>query len=127
MRLKLDENLEPRLAQAAAERGHDALGVLAERISGISDDTLFVICRLERRVLVTLDLDFADVLRFPPRNTAGIIVLRPGRSTRASVRALFDAALELMDLQDPTGVLWIVEPGQVRVRGISTEETEDHA
>jgi hypothetical protein len=27
----------------------------------------------------SLDLDFADVLRFPPANTQGLMVLRPAR------------------------------------------------
>ena len=35
-------------------------------------------CRDEQRVLVTLELDFANPLTFDPRATAGVAVLRAG-------------------------------------------------
>jgi hypothetical protein len=42
----------------------------------VSDDNLIGVCRDEARVLVTLDLDFSNVLRFPPALYMGIAVLR---------------------------------------------------
>jgi len=39
-------------------------------------------CALEGRCLITLDLDFVDVLRFPPRTGAGTVVLRPPNTCR---------------------------------------------
>jgi Domain of unknown function (DUF5615) len=55
---------------------------------GADDDTLFARCRQEGRCLVTLDLDFSNVLRVPPEQTAGLVGLRlAGKPTLAAARA----------------------------------------
>ncbi len=40
------------------------------------DKNLYQLCIEENRALVKLDLDFSNVLSYPPENTAGLIVLR---------------------------------------------------
>ena len=62
------------------DAGHDVQTVLQESLSGATDRQIHDVCRRERRCLVTLDLDFADVTRFAPEKTDGIIVLRPGKN-----------------------------------------------
>lgn len=63
MRFKLDENLGRRVQQLFREADHDAETVPDEQLRGCSDQTLYEICRVENRCLVTLDLDFSNVLR----------------------------------------------------------------
>ena len=70
MRFKLDENLDARLASLVAEGGHEADSVVAEGLGGKPDEELITACISEGRVLITLDLDFADPLRFPPARSA---------------------------------------------------------
>lgn len=125
MRFKLDENLEGRLASLLIDRGHEADSVVAEGLGGASDERLFAKCAEDRRVLVayfwtgirilvTLDLDFADPLRFPPAGGAGIMVLRPGRNTLALIRETLAAALPALERDRIEGALWIVEPTRIR-------------
>ncbi len=76
MKWKLDENIGSRTAGLFLQAGHDAETVLQEKLSGASDEALYAVCVREDRCLLTLDIDFADVLRFPPHRTAGIAVLR---------------------------------------------------
>ena len=45
---------------------------------------MFQVCCDEQRILVTLDLDFANPLTFDPRLTAGVVVLRLTRSPAPS-------------------------------------------
>jgi hypothetical protein len=75
MRLKLDENLGAPWANFLSGFGHDVHTVPQEGLSGASDAALFETCIREQRCLISLDLDFADVLRFPPKRTAGVAVL----------------------------------------------------
>jgi predicted nuclease of predicted toxin-antitoxin system len=72
MKFKLDENLGSRTAGIIAEFGHDVETITQEKLSGTSDERLFEIRTAECPCLITLDLDFSDVVRFPPRNTPGI-------------------------------------------------------
>lgn len=77
---------------------------------------MFQVCRDEQRILVTLDLDFANPLTFDPRLTAGVVVLRLTRSPSPSELVAAIATL-LNSLGDRSidGSLWIVRPDRVRV------------
>ena len=67
MKFKLDENFGTRGAARLASHGHDVATVASESLWSISDIALIEVCRTEERCLVTMDLDFANPLRFPPR------------------------------------------------------------
>ncbi len=66
MKVELDENLGNRTIERFKDTGHEVATVSAQGFGGSSDDELIEACRAEGRVLVTLDLDFSNVLRFPP-------------------------------------------------------------
>ena len=76
MKLKLDENLGVRCADLLAEAGHDVATVPGEGMCSASDLESIRVCRDEERCLVTLDLDYANTLRFRPSDYRGIAVLR---------------------------------------------------
>jgi predicted nuclease of predicted toxin-antitoxin system len=124
VRFKRDENLDGRLAALLTDRGHEADSVVAERLSGASDEQLFRKCSEDRRVLVTLDMDFADPLRFPPVSGSGIMVLRPQRNTLALIRETLSSALPALERDQIEGALWIVEPGRVRVHRPEDDEED---
>jgi predicted nuclease of predicted toxin-antitoxin system len=115
LKFKLDENLDFRLSVAMQEKGLDGDTVLEESLSGISDDGLFEVCKMADRVLVTLDLDFANPFRFPPRSAPGIMVLRPQNPKLEQVRSLLFNALARLKEESIEGRLWIVEPGRIRI------------
>ena len=76
MKFKLDENFGTRTQQVFEAEGHDVQTVRMQGLQGSSDAHLFEVCGSEQRCLVTLDLDFADVIRFPPSLSNGIVVIR---------------------------------------------------
>jgi predicted nuclease of predicted toxin-antitoxin system len=116
VRFKLDENLSRRAADLIRGAGHDAVTVVSQGLRGAADETLFEVCTAESRALVTLDRDFGQVLRYPPAASADIVVLEIG--PRATHAALLDRVRELLTVlgtRSPSGALWIVEPGRVRI------------
>jgi predicted nuclease of predicted toxin-antitoxin system len=116
MKFKLDENLGSRTAELIAALGHDVETVYQEKLNGIRDELLLQSCVSEGRCLITLDLDFADILHFPPRNTAGIAVLRPPRTASLSIlTSLVRSLLTALQSESIAGRLWVVEIGRVRV------------
>jgi predicted nuclease of predicted toxin-antitoxin system len=76
MRFKLDENFGTRAQSLFLDAGHEVETVRSQGLQGAANERLYAICRAEGYCLVTLDLDFADVLRFPPFETNGIVVIR---------------------------------------------------
>ncbi len=76
MRFKLDENLPIELAELFRRSGHDAQTVFDEGLAGAEDAEIASVCVRERRAVVTLDMDFADIRAYPPPEYAGIVVFR---------------------------------------------------
>lgn len=124
MRFKLDEKLDPQLAPLLAEGGHEVDSVREEGLGGTTDEALYSTCRSEQRVLITLDLDFSDPLRFPPEESGGIIVLRPRRNTLSLIRETLVAALPTLKRERLEGALWIVEPGRIRAHTRGGEDPD---
>jgi predicted nuclease of predicted toxin-antitoxin system len=94
MRQKLDENLGAPWADFLGGFGYDVHTVPQEGLSGTSDAALFETCIREQRCLISLDLDFADVLRFPPERTAGIAVLRMQHGNPGHVLRILNDAFD---------------------------------
>ncbi len=65
MKFKPDENFGVRTSRFFRSAGHNIRTIAEESLAGASDQQVYETCRTEKRCLVTLDLDFADVLRFP--------------------------------------------------------------
>lgn len=116
VRFKLDENLPSDAATLLRDAGHDVETVLDERLGGCPDAMILDICRKENRVLVTLDLDFADIHLFPPISHDGVWVLRGLTQSIHSTLALLRGALALLQTEDAAKRLWVVEHGRVRIR-----------
>jgi len=63
-----------------------------------------------------LDLDFANVLRFPPNQTSGIVVIRmPRNPSLSALEQLVRQLLQEVDRMSIDEKLWIVEMGRIRV------------
>jgi predicted nuclease of predicted toxin-antitoxin system len=69
MRFKVDENLPIEVAELLRQHQHDALTVLDQQLGGHPDPDVAQVCLVERRALVTLDLDFSDIRHYPRRTT----------------------------------------------------------
>jgi hypothetical protein len=116
MKIKLDENIGRRGLELLQSAGHDVMTVREQNLQGASDDRLFQVCAEEQRVLITLDHDFGQVLRFKPSDGAGTVVLEPGpRATLQSLLGRLEDFAAYAKSNSPAGALWIIEPGRIRV------------
>lgn len=117
MRVKVDENLPQEVAQLLCENGHDAVSVFDQTLSGEDDPTIFEVCQDEYRVLVSLDLDFANIQAYPPAGTAGIVVLRLVRQDKPWVLQVIKKLIPALAENAVSQKLWIVEEDRIRIRG----------
>jgi hypothetical protein len=116
VRIKVDENIGGSGVAILKQGGHDAMTVREQGLAGSPDERVFQACTDEGRTLVTMDRDFGNVRRFPPKRTAGIVILDLGGP--ASLRLLHARLGDFLSLaaaRPVAGELWIVEPGRVRV------------
>ena len=115
MKLKLDENVDARLAVVLRQAGHDAMTVRDQGLHAIDDVILYQHCTSEGHILVTLDLDFSNVLRYPPEQTPGLVVLRGPDDLIPTLTILIQTLLNGLSEDTPSGHLWIVEPSRIRI------------
>ena len=116
MRFKLDENLPFQLKGLFKEYGHDAMTIHDQGMGGATDSDIASACLAEERILVTADLDFADIRAYPPGNHPGIVVFRLTRRTRDNVLEVGAALIGTLADSFSKGQLWIVEDSRVRIR-----------
>ena len=116
VRFKLDENIPGDAAALLRVAGHEVQSVVDEHLEGTPDAQLLDACRDESRLLITLDLDFADIRAYPPSGHAGIWVLRPHAQSIETILALLRGALALLANEPAERRLWIVEHDRVRIR-----------
>lgn len=116
MKIKLDENMPASLAPELARLGHDVFTLRDEGLSGAPDFNVWEAAQLEKRFLITQDLDFSDSRRFAPGTHAGVLLIR---LREPSQRALSDRVLALFREHPVAGWAgcFIVASGRkVRVR-----------
>jgi predicted nuclease of predicted toxin-antitoxin system len=116
MDFKVDENLPVEVADSRRQVGHDAVTVLEEHLGGASDPDVAAVCQTEKRVLVTLDTDFADIRHYPPAQFSGFIVLRLRRQDKPHVLEVVDRLIPMLSSEPLDCRLWIVEETRLRIR-----------
>ncbi len=115
MRIKFDENADPRWRTPLEDVGHVISTVTEEKLQGEADATIAAVCRSLDLCLLTLDVDFAQTTTYPPTEYPGIIVLRHPKPTLNGMLALVGQVATMLKRESPRGRLWIVEPGRVRI------------
>jgi len=122
VKLKRDENLSRHLAKALSTYGHDVDSAASEGLLKQPDEVIGEAARTSERLLLTLDLDFADVRKYPPGSHPGIILFRPTSLGFRAVNRFVETFVRDADLNDLRGCLVIVDPKRVRVRRPKREE-----
>lgn len=116
MRFKLDECIPEEAVEVFLARGHDAETVRGQGCAGVTDAELLELCGRERYVLVTADRGLGNIIEHPPRQTSGIVLMRPRPYNFASVLASAAALFNYVDAQEAgvslQGRLVIVDPGR---------------
>ncbi len=96
MAFKVDENLPVEVADLLCQAGYDAVTVFEQHLEGSRDSDIASVCQEERRVLVTLDTNFAYIRAYPPAQFPGLIVLRLHRQDKPHVLEVIGRLIPLL-------------------------------
>jgi predicted nuclease of predicted toxin-antitoxin system len=116
VKFKTDENLPLEAASTLRDCGFDVETVQDESLSGADDRTIATYARGEGRILLPLDLDFANIRAYPPDEYSGIIVLRPKGQDKRTVVTYVRRVAAVLDQRNPMRELWVVERDRIRFR-----------
>lgn len=116
MRIKLDENLPVSLKAVLIRLGHDTDTVEEEAMKGRPDADVWTATQNEGRFLVTQDLDFADVRRFPPGSHLGLLVVRLRNPSRRALAGYIERLFMSAAVESWTGCIVVATDAKVRIR-----------
>lgn len=116
-RFLVDEDLARSVTRALATAGYDVCDVRDVGLRGHADEHVFAFAVAQRRVLLTADLGFANLLAFPLGSHAGILVARfPNELAAHELANALVTTLALLSDEELEGSLVIVEPHRLRLR-----------
>jgi len=116
MKIKLDENISRHLKSLLKQEGHEALTAAEQGLLGKTDIEIGAAVKTERVLLFTLDLEFADLRKFPPGTHPGIVLFRPLSMGPLSVNRFILEFVKVTDLTSLAGCIVVVDPTRVRIR-----------
>jgi predicted nuclease of predicted toxin-antitoxin system len=114
--LKLDENLSQAHVDFLNGAGYSAERVTDEGLSGADDAAVWQRAVSEGRFFITLDLDFADVRRFPPGTHPGMLLLRPRNRSRDAVLEILQRVVREQPLHTLTNCFAVADFNHTRIR-----------
>ncbi|HEV8310219.1 MAG TPA: DUF5615 family PIN-like protein [Methylomirabilota bacterium] len=113
----MDEDLPRSLVTTFREAGIYAEDIRDVGLRGSSDDEVLRYATSRGLVLLTADLGFGNILRFPLGSHAGVVVARlPNDVLTATLNRTVLAAIQSLSDQEISGNLIVLEPGRIRLR-----------
>jgi predicted nuclease of predicted toxin-antitoxin system len=116
MKLKLDENLSRHLKPVLTALGHDTLTAADENLLSRPDTEIAGAAKHENRMVLTLDIEFADLRKYPPGSHPGVILFRPLSLSPLSVNKFITDFMRRTDLEKLAACVAVVDPVHVRIR-----------
>ncbi len=114
MRFLVDMPLSPALVGWFADRGDDATHASAVGLATAPDQAIIDRARQERRVIVTADLDFPEILALSGASAPGVVLFRGGNYSEAEVKSLLEKLLSSSSPEQIESSITVVEKGRIR-------------
>jgi predicted nuclease of predicted toxin-antitoxin system len=117
LRFITDEDVPRSTARVLRSAGFDVVDVRDVGLRGKSDQEVFEYAQTEKRLIITCDMGFSNIINFPPAENHGILVVRipDSESIERFNHEVLRAAQEVGE--NLIRHLAIVEVGKVRLRG----------
>lgn len=118
MRFLVDEDLPRVVDKLVKQYGHEVVDVRDIGLTGAKDIEIANYAQSQKLCILSGDLGFCDIRNYPPREYAGVVVIRiPKGATASFIVRLLESFLKRDKLvSELVGKLAIVEVGRVRFR-----------
>ena len=113
----VDEDMPRSTPRILRDKGYEALDVRDCGLRGKSDDEVFAFAQRSGAILITGDMGFANIMHFPVRSHAGIVVAHyPSEISPAEINKQMIDAFNSLTEPDFKGNLVILDLGRMRIR-----------
>ena len=122
MRLVADENCDFSLVTDLRAAGYDVVAI-TEQMAGADDQRVIDFARSERRLLVTEDKDFGQLVFAAAKQHSGVILIRYPASARSALTA---AVLKLLSDNGESLYSRFATPGFRKIQTVSGQSADDN-
>jgi predicted nuclease of predicted toxin-antitoxin system len=122
MRFLADMGVSWRVVQWLRQKGHDAIHLSDEGLHRLPNGKIFIKAYSEKRVVLTFDLDFGEIVALSGGLKTGVIILRLHNTTTPHVIDRLDRVLKDSVEALEQGAIVVVEELRHRVRHLPFEK-----
>ena len=123
MRFLADMGVSMSVVRDLRHAGHDAEHLEELGLRTLPDSEIFLRARRERRVVLTFDLDFADIAAATTEPFPSVVVFRLRYGRPARVLARLSAVLEAASTALEAGALVVVDEARIRIRPLPLSDS----
>lgn len=116
MNFLTDANVFQAFVKALRSLGHNVLDIKEQGFERFSDAEIFTLAQGEKRILISMDKDFSNIIRYPPGTHHGIIVVKLYRITILEATNIFTGAIRQLNIDDINGNIVIIDRNKTRIR-----------
>lgn len=116
MRFLVDECLSPTLATHLQDAGHDAVHITHLAMCGAQDTLVMQVAHTQRRVLLSADTDFGELLARSNDNGPSVVLFRGHEVKPAVMAVMLLTNLDQIDESLTVGAIVVILDDRIRVR-----------
>jgi predicted nuclease of predicted toxin-antitoxin system len=117
VRFVIDEDMPRSTGVALSTEGYEVKDVRDHGYRGLGDEEIYTFAQREKAVLLTGDLGFSNILKFPLGQHFGIVVARfPNEMAPREINREIVTSLRDLGENEFKGNLVILEPGRIRIK-----------
>ena len=118
MKLKFlaDMGISPRTVARLSDQGYDAIHLIEEGLEKLEDRDILLKAEREKRIVLTIDLDFGYLLAVSGAKLPSVILFRLGNESREVIEEYLDDVLSQCSEELQNGAIISVKDDGFRVR-----------
>jgi predicted nuclease of predicted toxin-antitoxin system len=124
MRFLVDACVDVAVNRWLREQGHESIHLREQRLQRLPDEDVFAKADGEARIIVTIDLDFGEILSFSGGKIVSTITFRVHNTRGSFLIARLDAVLPKVISYLERGAIVIIEDARYRVRPLPLTTAE---
>lgn len=125
MRFLADMGVAASTVRELAGAGHDAVHLRGLDLQRLPDEEILAKARDERRIVLTFDLDFGDLLALGMHESPSVIIFRLRDETPRSVTPKLFEVIRQRASELEAGAVVVVEDSRYRLRRLPLRTTEN--
>jgi len=115
MKFLADECVYLVTTQLLRRLGHDVVTAQEAGLAGQPDEKILAYATAHERVLITIDMDFSNIRRYPPKTYTGIVVLKIRPRNMEAVHQILARLID-ESVESLSQALVIVDQTKYRIR-----------